>query len=276
MKIGIYASFGLITVLLATSVAAPQATLSASERRAPATTRQSESYTPDANLSTCPAGISYGETIDCSIVSDETDSYSFSGTASDRVIARLQVTSGNLDPTLEIDAPGGGQLCTSSTIFNLLELNCTLTSSGTHTVHVSGSAGQTGGYNLHLQRSNDPANQGAIAYGQTMTGNITVAPEMDVYLVDMEVTAGDMLVAHLEVLSPGLDPHLRIYHLDGTLLCEDSTIFDDLELSCNVTTSGMYTVFALGGDNQTGSYEICVHNRTTSCGYQAFLPVVIR
>ena len=139
-----------------------------------------------------------------------------------------------------------------------------------------GGSGQTGNYNLYLQRSNNPANQTAIAYGRTLSGNITVAPKMDIFKTSVEVTAGDTLAAHLKTISANIDPHLRIYQPDGTLLCENSTIFDDLELSCSVPQTGTYTIFVFGGSNQTGSYEICVNNSSTTCSYRVFLPLIIR
>jgi hypothetical protein len=382
MKIRLFAFLSLITALSTTSFVAPGASLKLTNYSETDTTWFLKSLLPEPDLSICPSGILYGETIECSIVSNETDTYTFAGNANDRVIARLQITSGNIDPALQIDNPEGTQLCTSNTIFNLLELACTLTSSGIHTIHVSGSVSQTGTYNLHLQRSNNPANQTSIAYGQTLSGSIAIAPEMDVFAftgnagdrvivrmqitsgsldpnlriynpdgsqlcsnstifnllelnctlvtnglhmifahgadaqtgtynlhlqrsnnpanqtsiaygqtlsgsiavapemdvfqVDTEVIAGDTLVAHLKMISPNIDPHLRIYHLNGTMLCEEDTIFNDLVLSCNVNTTGVYTVFAFGGDNQSGFYEICVNNSSTTCGYQVFLPLVTK
>ena len=221
--------------------------------------------------------IAYGQTLSGNItVAPEMDVFAFTGSTGDHVIVRMQITSGSLDPFLRIYNPDGSQLCTGNTIFNALEINCTLATDGLHMIFAHGGDGQTGGYNLHLQRSNNPANQTAIAYGQTLSGNITVAPEMDVYNLDIEVFSGDILFAHLKTISSNIDPHLRIYQQDGTLLCENNTIFSELELSCNVNTTGTYTVFVFGGDNQTGSYEVCVHNNSTTCGYQVFLPLVNR
>ena len=378
MKMKFLVCLSFITVLL-TSFAYPVESLAPQSYPEMPTARIQKRLVSEPIPAICPGGISYGETIACSIDSNETDSYTFAGNINDRVIARVQITSGNIDPSLQIDAPGG--TCATSTIFNLLELNCILPTGGIHTIHVSGSSGQTGGYNLHLQRSNFPANQTAIAYGQTLSGHITTAPEMDVfaftgssgekvilrkqvtsgsldphlriynpdgtllcsdntifnqleinctlavgglhmifahgddgqtggynlhlqrsndptnqipiaigqtlkgsiaiapemavYKIDADVLAGDTLVAKLKVVSPNIDPHLRIYHIDGTLLCKQSTIFNDLEMSCTVPATGMYTVFVAGGDDQSGSFEICVHDSSTTCNYQVFLPLVV-
>jgi len=99
---------------------------------------------------------------------------------------------------------------------------------------------------------------------------------MDVFKIDTAANVGDTLVASLKITAANLDPHLRIYHLDGSLLCQDSTIFDDLELICQVNRTGVHTVFVYGGDNQTGSYELCVHDGQTTCDYQVMLPFVRR
>ncbi len=202
----------------------------------------------------CPGGIAYGETVTCAIVADETDSFTFAGNTNDRVIVRLQVSSGHFDPDLQIDAPGGSMLCEDATIFTLLELNCTLTSDGNHTVHVAGTTGQNGSYNLHLQRSNDPADQTAIAYGETPTDDISIAPEMNVFAFSGNV--GDQVIIRIQITSGSLDPGLRIYRPDGSALCSDDTIFDLLELNCTLVDDGGHTIFVHGGDGQTGSYNL--------------------
>ncbi len=99
---------------------------------------------------------------------------------------------------------------------------------------------------------------------------------MDVFKIGTQVTAGDTLVAHFRTSAANLDPYLRIYRPNGVLLCEDSTIFNELVLSCKVSATGFYTVFVFGGDNQTGSYEICVNDDATSCDYRIYLPQVVR
>ncbi len=251
MKRTLFAGLSLIAALLTTGFGYPGASARPPASWETAATRFLEFFIKQPDIPLCPAGIAYGETIECSIDANETDSYTFSGSAGDRVIARVQITSGALDPALSIDPPGG---CTDSTIFNLLELSCTLTSNGTHTVQVSGSPNQTGAYNLHLQRSNDPADQTPIAYGDSLSGGIDIAPEMDVFA--FSGSSGDRVIVRMQITSGALDPYLRIYNPNGSQLCNSDTIFNLLELNCTLTTDGLHTIFAFGGDNQTGAYNL--------------------
>ena len=250
MKIKFFAYFTLFIVVLFT--VSPTASMDLSPSVKVTTEKNSLKDSSGSGTPVCPGGISYGETIECSIVSNETDTYTFTGNINDKVVIRVQIASGHFDPSLHLDAPGG--ICKDSTIFNLLELNCTLTSGGTHTISVSGSTGQTGGYNLFLQKSNDPADQTAIAYGQTLSHNVTIAPEMKVFA--FSGSSGDHVILRMQITSGSFDPNLRIYNPNGSLLCSDDTIFDLLELNCILTTDGLHTIFAYGDSNQTGGYNL--------------------
>jgi len=184
------------------------------------------------------------------------DVFAFTGTAGDKVIVRMQVTSGAPDPQLRIYNPDGTQLCTDFSFANLLEINCTLTASGSNMIFAYAGDGQTGSYNLHLQRSNNPASQTAIAYGQTLSGSLSVAPEMDVFA--FTGTAGDKVIVRMQVTSGAPDPQLRIYNPDGTQLCTDFSFANLLEINCTLTASGSNTVFAYAGDGQTGGYTLSI------------------
>ena len=270
MKIKFLAYLGIVIILLAGFTSSVKSMERIKFSGLVASEPQEILLAPD--LPICPSEISNGDTIECSIVSNETDTYTFSGNANDRIVVRLQITSGDLDPKLQIDVPS--ETCTDRTIFSLLELNCTLTSDGSHTISVSGSAGQNGEYNLFLQRSNQPTDQTAIAYGQTLSDNITIAPEMDVFAFTGSI--GDRVIVRMQITSGSFDPNLRIYNPNGNQLCTSDTIFDLLELNCILTADGLHTIFAYGDSNQTGSYEICVRDSSTTCDYEVFLPVIIR
>ncbi|MEI7849974.1 MAG: hypothetical protein WCK35_29545, partial [Chloroflexota bacterium] len=60
----------------------------------------------------CPASIVFGETIDCTIAAAaETDTYSFSANAGDKVLVRMSKASGTIWPELNINSPDGTKLC---------------------------------------------------------------------------------------------------------------------------------------------------------------------
>ncbi|HET9209117.1 MAG TPA: hypothetical protein VFR03_01900, partial [Thermoanaerobaculia bacterium] len=59
-----------------------------------------------------PSPILFGETLSGSIaVFGEVDTYSFTGATNDRVLISMVVTSGDLDPAIELEDPQGKQIC---------------------------------------------------------------------------------------------------------------------------------------------------------------------
>lgn len=71
----------------------------------------------------------------------------------------------------------------------------------------------------------------AIVYGETLTDNLSIAPEMNVLAFSGNV--GDQVIIRIQITSGALDPGLRIYRPDGSALCGDETISDLLEIkSC--------------------------------------------
>lgn len=201
------------------------------------------SYNLQLQRSNDPANqmaMAYGETLNGDVtVAPELDVFAFNGSAGDRVIVRMQITSNALDPHLRIYRPNGSQLCGEDTIFNLLELNCVLVDDGLHIVFAHGGDGQTRSYNLHLQRGNDPANQRSIAYRWTYRGDITVGPEVDVFGFETEAEAGDILFVHLRMLTKDLAPNMRVYNVGRTVVCAADTIFDELDVNCSVPLTGV-------------------------------------
>jgi hypothetical protein len=75
----------------------------------------------------CISNLMFGETVHCSIdLAGETDSFTFSGLAGDRIRVRVVKTSGSLSPFREIIRPNGTTLC--GTV--VTEMTCLLDSSG--------------------------------------------------------------------------------------------------------------------------------------------------
>jgi len=103
-----------------------------------------------ANATPIAIGEILSGTIDPAV---ELDTYTFTGTAGDRVLLRMSRTSGTLDPQLRVFRADGTAVpnCSASTILVTLEITCALDGSGPYTLLASdGSGDETGGYDLSL------------------------------------------------------------------------------------------------------------------------------
>lgn len=127
-------------------------------------------------LPMCPASLSFGQTIQCSIdAAGERDSYSFGGATGDRVLVSGE-TSGNLLLSLRLFRPDGTLLCSG-------QGECLLDATGTHTVLVEDrNRSGPGAYQLYFQRLNNPVGCTAVRYGGLQGGSIDTAAEMDCYI----------------------------------------------------------------------------------------------
>ena len=135
------------------------------------------------------------------------DSFTFSGTAGDRVMIAGAMTSGLLDPQVRLYGPDGNMLCQNfSTSGGMAEIyDCPLPSNGTYTILFADYGySETGNYGLYLQRLNNPENYTILDYGQNTGGDISIAPEMDTFtfsgvagdrvLINMAVTLGALIL----------------------------------------------------------------------------------
>lgn len=96
-----------------------------------------------------------------------------------------------------------------------------------------------------------------LTFGQTIQRSIGAAGELDAYT--FAANAGDVALARMSVTSGGLDPHLRIYGPDGTMLCEASYPFEgSAEISsCALSTNGTYALLVGDyGGTDTGGYNV--------------------
>jgi hypothetical protein len=93
-----------------------------------------DTNTPVLLPAVCPPSISFGETIQCSIVSaGETDAYTFTASAGDKVLIRMSKSSGTLQPGIKIYS-GAIELCQASGSATAEIASCTLPSTGTYTI----------------------------------------------------------------------------------------------------------------------------------------------
>ena len=186
------------------------------------------------DLSSC-ATITFGAPpVNGSISTVEEGCYTFSGTVGDRIRVSAVKTSGTLSPFRTIFNPNGTILCSSITN----PLDCTLTTTGTHTISITDFSGTGNGtYALYSQRLNDPVGCTALSFGNPpLSGSIGVAGEEDCYT--FSGTAGDRIRVSAVKTSGTLSPFRTVFNPDGTILCSAVTN----PLDCTLTTTGTHTI----------------------------------
>jgi len=234
-----------------------------------ATANTTISSTP---LGSCPTSINFGETLQCSIdLAGEIDIFSFTADAGDVVLVRMSRTSAGLDPYIRLYAPDATLLCSASSYGESVDIaSCTLPNGGTYTILAGDYAfdgNETGNYSLHLQRLNEPGNAMSIAFGQTISSVILLAGELDAYT--FQADAGDVVLVRMSRISAGLDPYIRLYAPDATLLCSASSYGESVDIaSCTLPNGGTHTILA--GDyafdgNETGDYSLFLACLTAPC-----------
>ena len=211
--------------------------------------------------------LSFGQTLSSNIsIGTEMDSFTFSGTAGDRVMIAGAMTSGLLDPQVRLYGPDGIMLCQAySGSGGMAEINdCPLPSNGTYTILFADYYySETGNYGLYLQRLNNPESYTVLAYGQSTGGDISIVPEMGTYTFSGE--AGERVLINMAVTLGTLDPQIRLYRPDGTLLCSASySNGGSAEINnCPLPDTGTYTLLVNDlGDTETGTYRIYLQRLT--------------
>ena len=171
---------------------------------------------PASVVPVCPPTISIGESITCSLASgNDVDAYTFAASAGD--IALVRMAMGVSAPEVRLYSPGGiDPICSAKGFASVAEISsCTLPSDGTYIIEARSWVSTVGGgYSLHLQRLNGPANANAISYGDTASGSIDPKAEMDAYT--FAGSAGDIVLVRMWSWAPVV----RLYSSDGTSLSE--------------------------------------------------------
>ncbi len=162
--------------------------------------------------------------------------------------------------------PDGTMLCQAfSSSGGMAEINdCPLPSNGTYTIlSADYNYSETGNYGLYLQRLNNPESSTVLGYGQNIGGEISFAAEMDTYT--FSGVAGEWVLINLAVTLGTLDPQIRLYRPDGTLLCNASNSnggFAEIT-NCQLSDTGTYTLLVNDyGDIDPGNYRLYLQRLT--------------
>lgn len=198
----------------------------------------------------------------------EVDSYRFQGTAGDPVRTVVSSLGGGLDPQIALRDPLGAVIQTVSCNGSFsslcsINLDATLTSTGTYTLNVSDiNSDEVGNYSLHIDAYPPTNNWVGFAYDSPVLEELGHVSDMD--FLAFSGAAGTEVRLTARSLAGGLDPQLEVWDPLGNLIsdtfCNGSfsslcTTSADLALSL----TGTYKVGLTDiGWNETGNYDLGV------------------
>jgi hypothetical protein len=194
---------------------------------------------PSLNNTTIP--LAFGQTLPSALRAGETKTFTFAGTAGDRVIIRVCKTSGRLNPAIHLQGPDGTKLkeAWSAGITELI--SDALPSTGTFLIIAKDHWGiYEGEFNLGLVRLN-PQNGASISFGQTVSGAIA-AGELRSYT--FLAAAEDRILIRVILTSATniLYPQIRLFNPEGIKLQEEWAL-SVAEFRIDVLPSaGTYTI----------------------------------
>ena len=214
-----------------------------------------------------PVELDYGDSATASIdPACEFDVYTFTGSAGDRIFARMSEADGTpigFDPELTLYAPDGTEVTRDSGLSDAFLEAVELQQSGTYTLVANERDGDaTNAYTICLQSLLNPGNPVELDYGDSATASIDPACEFDVYT--FTGSAGDRIFARMSEADGtpiGFDPELTLYAPDGTEVTRDSGLSDAFLEAVELQQSGTYTLVANERDGDaTNAYTICLQS----------------
>ena len=207
----------------------------------------------------CPPTISFGETIQCSIaVGGERDTYTFTATANDKILARMIRTTGTFAPEIKVFNVHGVEVCGNYNSPIAGFSGCQLADSGTYTLMAFESFNRTntGTYSLYLQRLNNPGRALPIGFGQTLSGTIDPGGEFDTYT--FTAAANDKILARMIRTTGTFAPEIKVFNAHGVEVCGNYSSPIAGFSGCQLADSGTYTILAFESFNgtNTGTYSL--------------------
>ena len=189
------------------------------------------------------------------LVPSAMDTWTFEGTAGDRILFNAETTDGLLDPDIDLYHPS--DVDPEAHANNVMDHQ--LAQSGLYTVVISDlGKDATGTYNVSFLKipgtvssAGDP-NGGSIASGQTIVGS-TITPISDMDAFQFYGAAGDRILFNAETTAGLLDPDIDLYPPDsGDREAHANNVMDH-----QLAQSGLYTVVISDlGKDATGTYNV--------------------
>jgi hypothetical protein len=224
-------------------------------------------YVQRLNNAAVVTPVSFGVEIQGAIQTKyEVNTYTFDAIAGDKVLVRMAANGPALDPHIRLYGPDGTLLkeAYAGYPYNARSIEIqspSLPITGTYTVLISDAVddGENGDYLFYVQRLNSPAVVTPVSFGVGIQGAIQTKYEVNTYTFD--AIAGDKVLVRMAANGPALDPHIRLYGPDGTLLKEAYAGYPytarSMELaSGSLPTTGTYTVLVSDAfdDGEIGDY----------------------
>jgi len=183
--------------------------------------------------------------------------FRFDGSTGDRVLLRLNRTSGSLSPWLRLYDPEGMVRCEDAREGSLAQIsNCPLEKPGTYTL-VVGDREQTGTatFDVSITNLNHPLGLDAIALGETKTGRI----DDDLDLYRFEVAPSDNIAMRVISDTSGFRPEIQVLGIDGARLCRAIANVNGLGVleNCGFGQGMVYTLLVKArNDIGQGNYRV--------------------
>jgi hypothetical protein len=207
-----------------------------------------------------PAGatpVSYGQISVSSIgLAAEMDGFTFQVNEGERFIIGITNVSGDIWPEIRLFNQDGIPLSVQGGP-NHSEIEYSAISTGAYSILVAdGFRGTyTGSYNLFIQRLDDPVGATSIGFGETKSGTIGLAAEMDPFTFN--ATANDQVQITIAKVSGDIWPEIRLYDPNGFQLNEQGGPSGG-EITQILPATGQYSVLVSDGfrGEYTGSYNV--------------------
>jgi len=169
-------------------------------------------------------------------VAAQENCYQFSGVVGDIIRLDIAETSGAIATYWQVLDSGGTVVCDWEII---PPTDCTLLSSGTHTVMIKDFGGtNTGTYRFYIQRLNSPVSCTGVAFGALpVAGSLSSAAQENCY--QFNGSAGDIVRVDMEKTSGGLTPYWQLVQPDGLIVCDWEILPPS---DCELIATGMHTI----------------------------------
>jgi len=216
--------------------------------------------------------ISCGQTLADSISAvGQKNNYTFTAGAGDKVTIRVLVTSGGMNPYLELYDSSMTKIAYNySYSGNYTSIDKALTTGGTYTVVVYDNGNdETGNYNLTWQKLSNPCNATAITCGQAISGSLSAAGQQNFYT--FTATAGDKVTIRLVKTSGAFQPQLELYDATGAEIGSGYNYSgNDVVIDKSLSTGGAYTLVVSDyGNDAIGNYNLTWQKLSNPCNATA-------
>ena len=209
--------------------------------------------------------LSFGQTASGTIsLSSQVDSYTFTASADDVVIITVADTDYSLHPQIQLYDPSLNLLGSAPGNSNNKGtlISSPLPTTGTYTVKVSSWTGaSTGGYDLYIQRTNNPSGAANFVFGSAPASLINLPAQSDTYT--FSATAGQSIYLAMTTTSGAtMSPAAKIFSPSGSQLISQqsdvSCVGKSLALSSiTLPTTGTYTMVLSACDSiSAGNYSV--------------------